>query len=199
MSSAVPTDSLCAHPDPKRVFFWISPVDKEGFRADTAFVEAAYDKANDFRLYRWQELTDEAVRADLVEKAVYAASRAQRGDSVRDPKGYVFTAFTRLVDAHITREDVVTPAPASELEQLQIRSAPAKSTELPDLDRGILRGQILKVMPPEDRWAWERRLAGYEVQEIAADLNISPDCLSTRMRRAAKEAARVLRLGSARQ
>ncbi|HEX4231683.1 MAG TPA: hypothetical protein VHZ07_23645 [Bryobacteraceae bacterium] len=83
----------------------------------------------------------------------------------------------------------MAPAPASELEQLEIRSAPAKSTELPDLDRGILRGQILKVMPPEDRWAWERRLAGFEVQEIAADLNISPDCLSTRMRRAAKEAA----------
>lgn len=199
MSSAVPRGSLYAHPDPKSVFFWIRPVDNEGFRADKTFVEAAYLKANDFRLYRWRELTDEAVRADLVEKAVYAASRAQCGDSVRDPKGYVFTTFARLADAYIARENALTATPASELEQLQIRSTPAKLSEVDDLDRGILRGQILMVMPPEDRWAWERRLAGYEVQEIAADLNISPDCLSTRMRRAAKEAARVLCLGSARQ
>jgi hypothetical protein len=47
---------------------------------------AAYSRTRQLRLYRWRELTDEAVRANLVERAVYAASRARAVDSVEDPK-----------------------------------------------------------------------------------------------------------------
>lgn len=199
MSSAVPIESGFEPPDPKGVFFWIRPTDDDGFGADRAFVEAAYLKATDLRLYRWRDLRDDAVRADLVNDAVYAASRAQKGNAVRDPKGYLFTVFARMADAYIAKERTLTQAPSSELNRLEKRRADRTTAEISKLDRAILRSQVLNVMPPEERQAWERRLTGYEVQEIAADLNISPDCLSTRMRRAAREAARILRLGAARQ
>jgi RNA polymerase sigma factor (sigma-70 family) len=199
MSSAVPLESGFVQPDPQRVIFWIRPMDDDGFQADRAFVEAAYVKANELRLYRWRDLRDDAVRADLVNDAVYAASRAQKGTAVRDAKGYLFTVFTRLADAYIAKEKALTQAPSSELERLEKRAAHRTTAEMAKLDRAILRSQVLNVMPPAERQAWERRLTGYEVQEIAADLNISPDCLSTRMRRAAREAARILCLGAARQ
>jgi DNA-directed RNA polymerase specialized sigma24 family protein len=69
-----------------------------------------------------------------------------------------------------------------------------------DVDDSILQKQLVKAIPSEEgRLCWQWRLAGYEVQEIATALNISADCLSTRMRRAAKQAARILNLGRKRQ
>ena len=199
MSSAFPTDFLGAHSDPGRVFFWIPPVDDTGFAADKTFTAAAYSRAQQLRLYRWRELTDEAVRANLVERAVYAASRARTGDSVEDPKGYVFASFARLVDRHISGEDALIDTPDSELASLSQARASTNSVGTHDLDDAIFQSQILNTMSAQDRWAWERRIHGYEVQEIAATLNVSADCLSTRMRRCAREAARILRLGRARQ
>ena len=180
--------------DPARIFFWIPPVDDKGFAVEKAFADAAYSKAQELRLYRWRELTDEAIRANLVESAVYAASRAQNTAPIEDPKGYVYTAFTRLVDRYISKQSVSRQTPESEIEQLPEAGIYAKSDSFGDLDDAILRSQILNAMSPEDRWPWERRLLGYEVQEIAAELKVSPDCLSTRMRRSAREAAQVLQL-----
>jgi hypothetical protein len=199
MSSVFPTDFLRTRSDQERVFFWIRPVDDTGFAADKTFAEAAYSRTRQLRLYRWRELTDEAVRANLVERAVYAASRARAGDSVEDPKAYVCTTFARLVDRYISGEDAITEASDSELEHLSQAAARAKSTIVDDLEDAIFQSQILNAMPPRDRWAWKRRLQGYDVQEIAAILNVSADCLSTRMRRCARDAARILRLGCARQ
>ncbi len=193
MSSAFQRDFTGTVSDPTRIFFWIRPVDDKGFAVEQAFADAAYSKAQELRLYRWRELNDEAVRADLVERAVYAASRAQRAAPIDDPKGYIYTAFTRLVDRYISKQSV-SRQPESEIEQLPEAGIYATSGSLGDLDDAILRSQILKAMSPEDRWAWERRLLGYEVQEIAAELRVSPDCLSTRLRRSAREAAHVLHL-----
>jgi DNA-directed RNA polymerase specialized sigma24 family protein len=179
--------------------FWIPPVDDTGFAADKIFTAAAYSRAQQLRLYRWRELNDEAVRANLVERAVYAASRARTGDSVEDPKAYVCAAFARLVDRYILGEDTLVDTPDSELDNLSQAGASTNAIGANDLDDAIFQSQILNTMSPQDRWAWERRIHGYEVQEIASTLNVSADCLSTRMRRCAREAARILRLGRARQ
>jgi DNA-directed RNA polymerase specialized sigma24 family protein len=199
MSSVFPTDFLDTRSDRERVFFWIRPVDDAGFVVDKVFAEAAYTRAQQLRLYRWRELTDEAVRANLVERAVYAASRARAGNSIEDPKGYVFTAFARLVDRYIAGQPTLVDTSNLELEQLPQSVGYAKSSSVHNLDDEIFQNQILDAMPHQDRWAWERRIHGYEVQEIAATLNVSADCLSTRMRRCAREAARILRVGRARQ
>jgi DNA-directed RNA polymerase specialized sigma24 family protein len=199
MSSVAPSDFVYANPGQERPFFWIRPVDEKGFEVDKLFEEAAYQNTRDLRLYRAQELLDEAVRAELVEKAVYAASRARKSEAVRDAKSYIFATFARLVDERITKERGLEHRPSSELEQFEVAGARSKTTISTDIEEAILRRQVLEAMSPEDRWIWERRLLGYEVQEIAAELNVSADCLSTRIRRGIDGVAKTLRLGRARQ
>ncbi len=199
MSFVASTDFVYANPGQERPFFWIPPVDEKGFEVDKLFEEAAYQKTRDLRLYRAQELLDEAVRAELVEKAVYAASRARKSEAVRDAKSYLFATFARLVDERITKERGLDHRPSPELAEFEAASARSKATTSTDIEQSILRRQVLEAMSPEDRWIWERRLLGYEVQEIAAELNVSADCLSTRIRRGINEVAKTLRLGRARQ
>jgi DNA-directed RNA polymerase specialized sigma24 family protein len=195
MSSTAQPEYLDAGQTIDQNFFWIRPVDENGFEVDRRFAEAAHQRARDLRAYRADELLDDAVRAELVEAAVYAASRATRNEPIRDPKRYLYTTFARLVDERIAKEAFLTHQPPEELDQLSVPAASAP----PNIERRILCDEILDAMEPEDRWAWERRVIGYEVQEIASELNVTADCLSTRMRRGLREAARMLRLSSERQ
>jgi DNA-directed RNA polymerase specialized sigma24 family protein len=192
MSSTARSEYLKTSGGNDKVFFWIRPVDEEGFEVDPRFVEAAHQKASDLRAYRADELLDGAIRAELVETAVYAASRARRGEPVRDAKRYVFATFARLVDERITRDRLISHEVPEKLEQLSLASSSAPR----DIEHRILCDEILGAMDPEDRWAWERRVIGYEIREIATELNITADCLSTRMRRGLRQAVRMLGLRS---
>lgn len=196
MSSSAPALSPDAFPN-QDVFFWIRPVDDRGFCVDPGFAEAAYEKARDFRLYRAQDLRDEAVRAELVERAVYAASRARKRDIIRDAKSYLFATFARLVDEHIKKDRGVEHKEPVEIDRYPgtIRMADSGS----DIHDAILQQQLLEAMSPEDRLIWQRRLLGYEVNEIAAELNISPNCLSARIKRGIDDVRHILRSGRARQ
>jgi hypothetical protein len=198
MSSRAQPDSLYAHAGRDRPFFWIPVVDESGAEVDKRFAEAAYEKIRDFRSYRSQELLDEAVRANLVEKAVYAASRAEKLEPVRDVKAYIFATFARLVDECIAKERETEHASPSELERLQVaRDGPAQQQT--KVEKAILQGQVLDAMVAEDRRIWERRLLGYRVHQIAADMNVSAKCISMRMRRAIDRAAESLRISRGRQ
>jgi DNA-directed RNA polymerase specialized sigma24 family protein len=170
-------------------FFWIRNVDDRGNAVDQCFVDAAYQKVADFRRYRRNDLRDDAVRAEIVEQAVYRSSRAQKTEPVRDVPGYIFRTFMRLVDEHIGRENRLECHDAPKLDQLLQREGNSTVT---DIETAIARREVLDAMDGETRWACTRRLCGYEVQEIAAELNISPDCLSTRLRRGIREAAEKL-------
>ncbi|MBV9268594.1 MAG: sigma-70 family RNA polymerase sigma factor [Acidobacteriaceae bacterium] len=192
MSSAARPKYLDPPQTEDQGFFWIHPVDKEGFEVDPSFIEAAHQKARDLRAYRADELLDDAIRAELVEAAVYAASRARKENPVRDPKRYLFATFARLVDERISKDRLVRHQAPEELEQLPLASSCAPES----IERRILCDEILHAMDPEDRWAWQRRVLGYEIREIAIELNITADCLSTRMRRALRQAALMLRLRS---
>jgi hypothetical protein len=140
------------------IFFWIRPVDEKGLEVDGKFAEAAYEKARDFRMYRAQDLGDEAIRAELVEKAVYAASRARSRETIRDVKSYVFATFARLVDERIRRDSVVGHKPSSEIDQYAANGVRTAASAAPTLDDIILQQQILEAMSPEDRLVWKRRL-----------------------------------------
>lgn len=199
MSSTAQPDSLYGHAGQDRPFFWIAVVDESGAQVDKRFAEAAYEKARDFRLYRSQELLDEAVRANLVEKAVYAASRAERLEPVRDVKAYIFATFARLVDERIAKEHDLEHASPSELERLQGARGGFTAQRQTNIEDAILQGQVLDAMAAEDRRIWERRLLGYKVQQIAADMNVSVKCISMRMSRAIDRAAETLRISRARQ
>jgi DNA-directed RNA polymerase specialized sigma24 family protein len=193
MSSTAQADSFHLYSGEEQPFFWIGSVDEDGALVDKRFAQAAYEKVRDFRLYRAHELLDEAVRADLVEKAVYAASRAEKSEPVRDVKAYVFATFARFVDERIIKERDLEHASLSELEQLHAMHTGSLARRSTNVEDAIVRREILDAMPPGDRRIWERRLLGYRVQQIAADMNVSAKCMSMRMNRAIDRVAETLR------
>lgn len=168
-----------------QLLFWIRDTDERGFPVDMRIVEAAFRKAQDLRRYRARDLRDDAVRSGLIETAVYRASRASRFDPIRDVNGYVFQVFKRLVDRELAQDRLVTPRDVGALDRFGWRKTAINSA----MEKEILARELLALMNPQDRWAWERRLLGYELKEIATELNITPDCLSTRLRRAVTQVA----------
>jgi len=190
MSPVLPLDPSHT-PEALEPFFCIRGVDERGNVVDPKFVEAAYQKADDFRRYRRNDLRDDAVRAELIEQAVYRSSRAQKAEPVRDVAGYICRSFMRSVDEYIGRESRVQCHDVPKLDRL-LQSETSSSVH--EIEDSIARREVLDAMDPETRWACTRRLCGYEVQEIAAQLNITPDCLSTRLRRGFREAAEKLLL-----
>ena len=189
MSSALTANSFPN--DQESRFFWIRPVDEEGQPVDPELAQVAYSKGEELRVYRRRELTDDAVRADLVERAVYTTSRIRRSTDIQEPAGYILTTFSRMVDRYIARANARLQTAESELLDRYHSGAPvlSRSVTPEDLDNAVLAEQIINAIPAdEDRWCWKCRLLGYEVQEIASDLNVSPECLSMRMRRSAKKA-----------
>jgi hypothetical protein len=189
MSSSASAEFLELYRRSANVFFWIHPVDEKGCNVDVRFAEAAYQKARDLRQYRAQELLDEAVRAELVEKAVYAVSRATKSP-ILDVKAYVFTTFARLVDERISRDNRLGIEPTDRLEELP---EPLTHTRPASLEDRVYRREVLDAMRPEDRELWERRMVGYQIEELAHELNVSPDCLSARARRGLEYALRKLK------
>jgi DNA-directed RNA polymerase specialized sigma24 family protein len=166
---------------------WISEIDPTGQRVDPAFIEAAYRKENDLFRLRRREFPDDARVADLIEEAVYRASRAVRNEPVRDPGGYLYRVYSNLLDEEIVKEIRTVNSEDQFLEHL------AGSANLTtDVTDQIYGRQLLEAMDPETRFVWEKRLLGYGVQDIAREIEVTPDCLSTRIRRGTKEALKRL-------
>ncbi len=155
-------------------------------------------KARDLRHYRADELLDDAVRAELAETAVYIASRAKKSFPVLDAKAYVFKTFARLVDERIAKDNRLVVQATARLEELP---EPVSHAWLDSLEDQVYRREVLDAMRPEDRQLWEKRMLGYELEELARELNVTPDCLSARARRGLEYALRKLngRLPSARE
>ena len=70
---------------------------------------------------------------------------------------------------------------------------PASFLGEPEIEDQVYSRELLdvmrEVMDDKTIWAWERRMLGYRLEEIAAELNVSADTLSTRLRRG-RDAAR---------
>ena len=188
MSSSAPARPSQNKRDGDPIFFWIRSVDENGKSVDEALIKIAYEKAADFLRYRATELRDEAIRADLVETAVYAVSSAGRTEGFRDVRGYLFAVFKRLVDQRIgrdRRENTQLPADRDGGSRIVSRE--------PEIEDQVYSRELLdvmrEVMDEKTIWAWERRMLGYRLEEIAAELNVSADTLSTRLRRG-RDAAR---------
>jgi DNA-directed RNA polymerase specialized sigma24 family protein len=188
MSPTAPARRSQNQRDGDPIFFWIRPVDESGKSVDEALIRVAYEKAGDFLRYRAAELRDEAIRADLVETAVYAVSNTGRTEGFRDVRGYLFAVFKRLVDQRIARdrrENTQLPADRD--------GGPRIVSREPEIEGQVYNRELLdvmrEVMDEKTIWAWERRMLGYRLEEIAAELNVSADTLSTRLRRG-RDAAR---------
>jgi DNA-directed RNA polymerase specialized sigma24 family protein len=167
---------------------WLNNVDPDGRRVDSRFIEAGYRKEEAFFRYRRDELKDDAVVANLIEEAVYRASRARKKEPLDNLDAYLFTVFTNLADREIARTSQAVDIEPEMLQNLHgAGSEPARH-----IINRIEIERLLGAMDPTLRWAIEMRTLGYEVQEIAGMIDISPDCLSTRIRRGLKILKRLL-------
>lgn len=168
---------------------WLRDIDTSGRCVDPRFIEAGYRKEEEFFRYRSDKLSDEAVVANLIEEAVYRASRAGRKEPLRDVGAYLFRVFSNLADREIARA-----APTTIVEPEVLANSPHMRAEgSKELFDRIQVREILDQVPVDIRWALQRRSVGFEVQEIAQQLNVSADCLSTRIRRAVRALQRLVR------
>jgi DNA-directed RNA polymerase specialized sigma24 family protein len=166
---------------------WIRETDPTGLPVDPAFIAAAYRKEKVFFRLRRREFPDDARVASLIEEAVYRASRAVRNEPVSDPAGYLYRVYVNLLNQEIAKE---VPTVIRENAALELLASVA--AEKPDVTEKIFWRELLDAMDPETRSVWEQRMVGFKVQEIAGRINVSPDCLSTRIRRGTKEALKRL-------
>ena len=167
---------------------WIGDNDLEGNPVNPALREAAYQKEEHLFRYRRRDLPDDAHVAELIEKAVYTASKAAHKIPVKNAAAYLFRTYQNLINEEIATSVRLVPRAARSVEH----SAGGDDPSARILDK-IEGRRVLEAMDESTRQVWERRLFGYQVQEIAEELNISADCLSTRLRRGAKEALSRLR------
>ena len=161
---------------------WLHEIDPDGRRVDPRFIEAGYGKEQEFFRYRADKLRDEAVIANLVEEAVYRASRAKKTEPVSDIGGYLFRVFANLADREISRNPRIVSCEPVLADDLR-RSWCHAGKQI--VDRVQVR-EIFEAMEPALRWAVERYTLGYGLEEIANEMDVSADCLSKRIRRGLK-------------
>jgi DNA-directed RNA polymerase specialized sigma24 family protein len=173
-------------PDP-HAFLWISPVDDENVPVDPVFLDAAYQIGIDFFLYRARELNDPARIPELVERAVHSASRARKRQPVRDPLGYLWCTFTRLVEHELSRARRFEPL----IEQAAVGCSRSSNPET-ELQQSLEWREILDQVDPTMRWVLWQLLWGYSIKEIAGRLGVKPDTLSKRLSRTREQLQRKL-------
>jgi hypothetical protein len=188
MAATFVTSELEFPDDSKSI--WIPPADAKGIPADPSFARAAYENARRFFRYRSAELIDSARRSELLEAAVFRASKARKRKPVADCARYLFRTYAALVDRELAHSPRTVSTEPSILDSLATSLA-ARNTE-GEITERIYRSEILDAMPPNARWIWERRLAGWDLDDLAEELDVSADTLYARQRRGLKDALKRL-------
>jgi DNA-directed RNA polymerase specialized sigma24 family protein len=173
-----------------QTLIWIPEVDARGTLADPLFAKAAYENQANFFRYRANELTDPASRADLLEQAVFRASKAKPSEPIEDRERYLFRTYAALVDHELSVSVKTLNAEPVSLEYRGSTDLGRKAEA--EITNQIYRREILEAMPEEARILWERRIVGYTFEQMADETHESADTLNARARRGAKEAFRRL-------
>jgi DNA-directed RNA polymerase specialized sigma24 family protein len=190
LMSATPLAPDCGHPFGSQSAIWIPPTDPRGAIADPVFAEAAYQNQEQFLRYRADELTDEVTRAELLEAAVFRASKAKKKAHVKSAAGYLFRTYIALVDEAISGAVRLVNTKPALLEYLGSTHLPQSAEE--EITGEIYRQELLAAIPEDARWLWERRILGFSFEEIGDETGVAADTLNMRARRGAKEAFRRL-------
>jgi RNA polymerase sigma factor (sigma-70 family) len=160
-----------------RRLIWIPPTDGDGNPVDARFETAAYQLARYVLRYRHDELPDEAVAASLLEEAVQRASRSARTHAVTNPRAYLLRAFKRLVDERIRVEWRTTPTDPTVLDQTITDGHGSE-----DIERAILLQEVYAQMDERTRQVVMAVVAGKTVEQIARDLQVTPNTVSQRLK-----------------
>ena len=176
----------CSDP---RFVLWVSPVNAQGIPADPMFLLAAECIGGDFVNYRARDINDPSRALEFAERAVYLASRAKKKRPVEDAVAYLFRTFTNLVDREIERTRRFVVLDDDLLRAIGRRNAAEPEAEM---ENAISWREALETLDPTMQWVLWRLYWGFSVNEIAAQLGISPNTLSQRIRRARKHLKKVL-------
>lgn len=179
-----------------RLLLWVSPIDSQGVPADPMFLQAAERIGGDCINYRARDINDPARALEFAERAVYLASRAKKKRPVEDAVAYLFRTFTNLVDREIARTRRIVSLDDDLLRAIGRRSAPEPEAEM---EKAITWREALDSLDPTMRWVLWRVHWGFSVNEIAAQLGISPNTLSQRVSRARKQLKKILNPGPSRE
>ncbi|HEV2201414.1 MAG TPA: sigma-70 family RNA polymerase sigma factor [Bryobacteraceae bacterium] len=166
-----------------RLLLWVSPVDAQGIPADPMFLEAAERIGSDFTKYRARDINDPSRALEFAERAVYLASRAKKRRPIEDAVAYLFRTFTNLMDREIERTRRFVSLDDDLLRAIGRRSATEPEAEM---EKAITWREALDSLDPTMRWVLWRLYWGFSVNEIAAQLGISPNTLSQRISRTRK-------------
>jgi DNA-directed RNA polymerase specialized sigma24 family protein len=166
-----------------KTLIWIPKTDAKGTVADPLFAKVAYDRQNEFFRYRAEEFADPAARADLLEQAVFRASKAKTKAPLEDRQRYLFRTYQSLVDEAIAGTVKTIPA-----EPFVFESLTAKRNAEQEIYDALRKREALEAMPEDSRTVWEKRILGFTFDEIAEELHESADTLNMRARRGVKEA-----------
>lgn len=170
---------------------WISEQDEQGRRADPRFLKAAYALSERLLSYRQHELRDYGRAAELLERAVHAASHADHCQPVENFAGYLVRRFTGMMDAVLKREKRTQYVePQALAEQYW-----TLDDDLERIENRIRLDQIMSFMDPEIRRVCIRLLDGYSMADIARELGVTSNALYLRFRRGCKKAIERLESG----
>lgn len=172
----------------RRGLIWLRDPDPDGHPLNPVIAEIAYRKEREILAYRAEEFRDDAEAANLLEQAAYKTSRAANRNELKDPAAYLYTAYTRFVDATLRttiqvlgiEPDVLASLAACRIETEQ------------DLIKKLTRQEIVALMDEKDRELWELLLFGYTTGHLAAKTGQDVCYVGKRLRRALERALRRL-------
>lgn len=169
---------------------WIPEQDDQGRPADPRFVKAAYALSERLLTYRQHELRDPSRSAELLAKAVHAASHADHREPVENFAGYLVRRFTGIVDAVLKRDKRIQYVDSQAVaEQYSVYD------DLERIENRIRLNQIISFMDPEIRSICVRLLDGYSMADIAGESDLTLNALRLRFRRGCKKAMERLESG----
>jgi RNA polymerase sigma factor (sigma-70 family) len=170
--------TLRTQPEPVIHVALIDP--KRRIAVDPEFQSVAEAITSAVMEYRRWDLTDDAVRINIAEKAIYDANKALKERECVSVEAYVLAAFRRKVDRFLAgeKEESYDAMP----EGCSRIVAIPRTAE--DAERNIVLREALESMDPTLRYICLRRFLDLDSpEEIGRDLGLTGNAVSVRLSR----------------
>jgi RNA polymerase sigma factor (sigma-70 family) len=169
-----------------RYRYWIHKKDDKGRPLDESIVKAAEEIAPALARYRQREIRCESMTNSMLQSAVEAASKANRGRPIDNPIAYITSIYKHIVDRTLNRKRRFVPVGEDILEELMSDREHISFEEM--MHNRFLLEKLLQAMDEETRLLCDLRLRGYSIKEIAKERGVKPNTLTAQYKRGLKRA-----------
>ncbi len=169
-----------------RYKYWIHRKDGKGRPLDENIVKAAEEVAPALARYRQREIRCESTTNSMLQSAVEAASKANRGRPIENPIAYITSVYKHTVDRTLSRKKRLVPAGEDILEELMKEREHVSFEEM--MHNRFLLEKLLQAMDEDTRLICELRMDGYSIKEIAKERGMKPNTLTAQYKRGFKRA-----------